>query len=73
MGTDKDLLIRGIRYLTYTVVLMFLAPLAIYQAFRNQEHPLYLPVLIIGLVLAIAAIGLGFFAIRTVVRALFNK
>jgi hypothetical protein len=73
MGTDKDLLIRGIRYLTYTVVLMFLAPFAIYQAFRNQEHPLYLPVLIIGLVLAIAAIGLGFFAIRTVVRALFNK
>jgi hypothetical protein len=52
---------------------MILAPFAIYQAFRNQEHPLYLPVLIIGLVLAIAAIGLGFFAIRTVVRALFNK
>jgi hypothetical protein len=73
MGTDKNTLIRGIKYLAYTVLLMFTAPFAIYQAFKNQEHPLYLPVLIIGLILAIAAIALGFYGIRTIIKALFSR
>ena len=73
MGTDKDMLLRGIKYLAITALLMFLAPFAIYQAFKNQEHPFYLPVLIVGLVLAVLAIGLGFYGIRTIVRAFFNK
>lgn len=52
---------------------MFTAPFAIYQAFKNQEHPLYLPVLIIGLLLAVSAIGMGFYSIRTLVKSLFGE
>lgn len=73
MHTNKDLLIKGVKRLAYTVLLMFTAPFAIYQAFKNQEHPLYLPVLILGLILAVAAVGMGFYAIKTVVDALFGK
>lgn len=73
MKTNKGLLLKGIKFLGYTVALMFTAPFTIYQAFKNQEHPLYLPVLIIGFVLAIAAIAMGFRSIKTIVDALFWK
>jgi DMSO reductase anchor subunit len=73
MHTDKALLLKGLKYLAYTVALMFAAPFALYQAFRNQEHPLYIPVLVFGLLLALAAIGTGFYGIKTIVDALFGK
>lgn len=73
MNTDKDLLIKGLKQLAYTVMLMFLAPIIIWQAFKNEAHPLYWPVLIVGLVLAIAAIGMGFKGIHTIMNSLFNK
>lgn len=71
--TNKELLLKGIKYLAYTVALMFTAPVVIYQAFKNQEHPWYLPVLIVGAILALAAIAMGFYSIKTVVDALFGK
>lgn len=71
--TDKALLLKGLKYIAYTVALMFTAPFAIYQAFKNQEHPLYIPVLIIGIVLAIAAISMGFYSIKLIMDALFGK
>lgn len=73
MRTDKNILLQGLRYLAFTVILMFAAPFAIYQAFKNQEHPLYIPVLIIGFILAIAAIAMGFYSIRTIVKSLFGR
>lgn len=73
MRTNKELLINGLKYLAYTVALMFTAPVVLYQAFKNQDHPWYIPVLIIGGILALAAIGMGFYSIKTVVDALFGK
>lgn len=73
MHTNKAMLLKGLRYLAFTVILMFSAPFAIYQAFKNEEHPLYLPVLILGCILALAAIGFGFYSIKTVVDAFFGK
>lgn len=73
MRTNKTLLLKGVKYLAYTVLLMFSAPFAIYQAFKNEGHPLYIPVLIFGILLAIAAIGMGFYGIKTIVDALFGK
>ena len=73
MRTDKQLLLKGIKHLMYTLGLMFLAPVVLYQAFKNQDHPFYIPVLIIGLLLAIAAIGMGFYSIRIFMNALFGN
>ncbi len=71
--TNKELLIRGLKYLAYTVALMFTAPVVLYQAFKNQDHPWFIPVLVIGGILALGAIGMGFFSIKTVVDAFFGK
>ena len=73
MNTDKDILVKGLKQLAYTVMLMFLAPVVIWQAFRNEEHPLYWPVLIVGVILAIAAVGMGFKGIQTIMNSMFGK
>jgi len=73
MKTDKDLLVKGIKYIAYTIALMFSAPVVIYQAFKNQEHPLYWPVLIVGLIMGIAAIAMGFYSIKVILDSLFGK
>ncbi len=73
MKTDKDLLVKGIKYLVLTSLTMFLAPVVIYQAFKNEGHPFYIPVLVIGLILAVVAIGLGFYSIKLIMDSFFGK
>jgi hypothetical protein len=73
LKTDKTLLIKGVKRLAYTLALMFTAPVVLYQAFKNQDHPWFIPVLVLGFLLAIAAVGMGFYGIRTLVNALFSK
>lgn len=55
-----------------TLVLMFAGPVVIHTSFKNQEHPMYYPVLSVGILICISAIVLGFKGINTIVRALFN-
>ena len=55
MHTDKNLLVKGIKYVSFTILLMFTAPVVMYQAFRNEEHPWFWPVAIAGMLLAIGA------------------
>jgi DMSO reductase anchor subunit len=73
LHTNKELLLKGLKFLAYTVALMFSAPVVLFQAFKNQEHPFYIVVLILGIILAIAAIVMGFYSIKTVIDALFGK
>ena len=73
MKTDKELLIKGLKFIGYTVALMFGAPVVLYQAFKNEGHPFFWPVLIVGFILAILAIGMGFYSIKVIMDALFNK
>jgi len=73
MKTDKELLIKGLKYLAFTVALMFSAPIVLYQAFKNQEHPFFWPIAVIGCILAILAVGMGFYSIKIVMRAIFSN
>ena len=72
MHTNKDVLAKGIKYLGYTVLLMFLAPIILYQAFKNQENTLFIPVLIVGGLLAIGAILLAFKGVNTIMKSMFG-
>tara|TARA_B110000459_G_C16373776_1_gene386565 strand:+ start:310 stop:537 length:228 start_codon:yes stop_codon:yes gene_type:complete len=71
--TNRDILYLGVRYLGITVLLMFVAPISLYEAFKNSTHPLYIPVLIFGILCAIAAIAMAFLSVKTIVDAFFNK
>jgi len=73
MHTDKDVLVKGIKYLGYTVVLMFSSPILIYQAFKNQQHDLYIPVLLAGFIVGLGALFMAFLGIKTIMDSLFGK
>ena len=71
--TDKDLLVKGIKSFLYTALTMFIAPVVLYQAFKNTDKPLFIPVLIVGLVLAGLAIYMGFRSVNIIMEAVFGK
>ena len=72
MKTDKDLIIKGLKHFAYTIVLMFTAPIVLHEAFKNEGHGFYIPILIVGIILAIAAITMGFYSVRLIVNAFFG-
>lgn len=73
MRTDKEMLVKGLKSFGYTALAMFSAPVVLYQAFKNTDKPLFIPVLVVGLVLACLAIYLGFRSVKIVVDAIFGK
>ncbi len=70
---NKDIFVKGLKFSAYTIALMFTAPIVLYQAFKNETHSFYWPILIIGALLSIAAISLGFYSIKIIMDALFDK
>ncbi|PHQ61309.1 MAG: hypothetical protein COC08_05355 [Maribacter sp.] len=73
MRTDKTVLVKGLQLIAYTIALMFTAPAVLFQAFKNQEHPWFWVVFITGILLAIAAISLGFYGMKVIMDSLFGK
>ena len=49
---DKIALQKSLKRVMYTIVLAFIGPFVIMQAFKNEGHPWYWPVLIVGLLLS---------------------
>ena len=70
--TNKEVLGKGIRFLAGALPLMFIGPSILYSAFHNQESPLYVAVLILGIVACAGAIFLMFKGISTLIKALFD-
>ncbi|MCL6273049.1 DUF6095 family protein [Muricauda sp. 2012CJ35-5] len=71
--TNKDLLVKGIKSFLLTAFFMFLAPATFYQAIKNEEHPFFLPVLILSLFFGALAIYLGFRSVKIMLDAIFGK
>lgn len=72
MRTDKELLLKSLVNLFYTLLLMFTAPVVLFQAFKNEGSALYPFVLQLGLLMAIAAIVMGFYSINVMMHAIFG-
>lgn len=70
--TNKEKLAKGIRFLAISLVLIFLGPSIIFSAFKNQEHPLYIPILILGIIIALGAMLMIFLGIKKTVNAFFD-
>lgn len=72
MSTNKEILFKGVKIMGGTLFLLILAPIILNSSFKNQEHPLFIPVLGVGIICFIAAIYFGFKGIKTLMKALFN-
>ncbi|MFC4636529.1 DUF6095 family protein [Dokdonia ponticola] len=73
MSTNKETLLKGIKIMGGTLALLITAPLILNSSFKNQDHPLFIPVLGIGVICLIAAIYFGFKGIKTLMKALFDE
>ena len=71
--TDRTILLSGIKTMGISLVLMFIGPTIIYLALSNKEKPLYIPLLILGIIGCGAAVYLGFKGINTILKSMFKK
>ncbi len=71
--TDRELLGKGVQRMAIALIFMFISPVIIHSAFKNQNHQLYIPVLVLGIISAGFAIFMTFRGIRTIMNSLFGK
>ncbi|GGX28446.1 DUF6095 family protein [Aquimarina muelleri] len=71
--TDKELLGKGVQHMAIAFIFMFISPVIIHSAFKNQDHPLYIPILVLGIISAIFAILMAFKGLKTIMNSIFGK
>ncbi|MGB2143978.1 MAG: DUF6095 family protein [Flavobacteriaceae bacterium] len=71
--TNRNLLINGLKMMGITLFLAFLGPFILHAGFSNPDKPLYIPLIISGILICGAAIYFGFKGIRTIMDSLFKK
>jgi len=73
MGTNRNELMRGLKYELAAFPLLISGPILItigFKALKHQQNYLWL---FLGVLVAITAIILGFLGIRIILNAFFNK
>ncbi|MDA7694208.1 DUF6095 family protein [Flavobacteriaceae bacterium] len=70
---NKALLIKGLQRISIFILCCFVGPFIVHQAFKNEGHPFYYPVLIVGLGILALAFYYGFLGIKTLVAALLGE
>ncbi|WP_452226529.1 DUF6095 family protein [Lacinutrix cladophorae] len=71
--TDKDILVKGIKTMGITLICMFLGPSLLYVAFTNEDKPLYIPLIILGIIICTSAIFFAFKGLNTIMNSMFKK
>ena len=71
--TDRNLLVDGLKTMGLTLFLAFLGPLVLHAGFSNPDKPLYIPLVIVGVLICGAAIFFGFKGIRKLMDSLFGQ
>jgi molybdopterin/thiamine biosynthesis adenylyltransferase len=71
--TDKQILVKGFQNLGISLILMFLGPTIIYLALSNKEKPLYVPLLVIGIIGCAAAVYFAFRGINKILDSMFKN
>lgn len=70
---NKPLLQSGLKKMSLFLICCFIGPLIVHQAFKNQNHPLYFPVLILGFLFLIIALYYGFSGIKSLLNAILGE
>jgi hypothetical protein len=71
--TNRNLLVDGLKTMGITLFLAFLGPLILHAGLSNPDKPLYIPLVIAGILICGGAIYFGFKGIRIIMDSLFGK
>ncbi|SHG16571.1 hypothetical protein SAMN05444396_105162 [Flavobacterium segetis] len=72
MGTDKQMLSKGITYLAGSIPLLFLGPVVIHNAFMNKQNVWHYLVLAVGIIICILAVYFAYRGLTIIVKSLFD-
>lgn len=72
MATNKELLSKGIKYLSGALPLVFIGPSLIYNAFMNKQNVWHYLVLALGIIACIVAMYLMFMGLKIIMKSIFN-
>tara|TARA_X000000368_G_C22965746_1_gene683078 strand:+ start:586 stop:813 length:228 start_codon:yes stop_codon:yes gene_type:complete len=64
---------KSLRKILYFIILCFVSPVIIMQAFKNKENILFFPVLLFGIFLSSIALLIGFMGINQLVKSMIGK
>lgn len=70
--TNKTNIYKGLQKIFIAIFLMFIGPIIINSSFKNQDHFLYYPVLIVGCGICLTAMYLFFKGLQKLVSGIFN-
>ncbi|WP_040254305.1 DUF6095 family protein [Psychroserpens mesophilus] len=70
--TNKEELVKGIKTMGISLVLMFIGPSLMYIAQSNTEKPLYIPILILAFILCTLAIYFAFKGLKIIMDSMFK-
>jgi hypothetical protein len=72
MATNKEVVSKGIKYLSGALPLLFIGPSVIYNAFMNKQNVWHYLVLAIGIIACLAAMFLMYLGLKTIMKGIFN-
>lgn len=73
MATNRDVLSKGIKYLAWSLPLLFIGPAVIYNAFINKNNLWHYLVLAVGMAVCIGGVYLLFMGLKTIVQSMFDN
>ena len=69
----KNYLAEGLKKIFISIFLMFLGPTLLFQSFKNENHPWFLPVLSISIVICVLSLFYGVKGLQSIMNAIFKK
>lgn len=72
MSSNKETIVKGVKFLAGALPLMFLGPFILTIGFKALKDDIYLW-LILGIILLFTAIILAFFGIKTILKGFFEN
>lgn len=70
--TDRKVMKRGVTFMMAALPLLFLGPIILHSSFKNQSHPLFFPVLGLGLLVCFTGMFFIFKGLKNIMNALFS-
>ncbi|SUZ48714.1 uncharacterized protein METZ01_LOCUS1568 [marine metagenome] len=52
---------------------MFIGPTLLFQSFKNQDHPWFVPVLFVSIIICILSIFFGIKGLKNIMNSIFKK
>lgn len=73
MPTDKKTLMRGLKYLFGALPLFMAGPIVVYNAYQNEKHPLFIPILGLGIICCLTGMWFMFMGLRTIMSSMTDE